>query len=528
MKRTTRMGTGAVATAAALLGAGVITSAPANAHGYVEGPVSRTAACNLGLNTGCGSLVYEPQSLEGPKGYPAGGPADGQIASAGGLFGGLLDQQSSDRWYKNDITTGPLLIDWKYTAPHSTAKWHYYMTKPGWNPNAPLDRGDFELIADVQHDGSKAITNPDHTITIPADRSGYHVILAVWDIADTVNSFYNVIDVNVVGQGVADTTPPSIPMELVADDVTTMSASLDWADSTDDSGVVRYEVYRNGTLVGTTSQSEFIDTNLAPSSSYEYLVVALDPSGNTSAASSALQISTLDRPAVDTVAPSVPEYLHSMGTTENSVKLMWLASSDDSGVVTYIVERDGVEFARTGMRMLTDSGLAAGTTYTYTVRAVDAAGNVSAASNELVIATKAPVAPAPEPTPAPQPTPAPLPSTGGSWNPSGSYVTGDTVTYNGVTYRAVQSHTGVGDPNWITAPSLWAAITDAPAPESVPNPTPAPEVAPQPTEGAWSPTGTYAAGDRVTFGGATFEAVQSHAGVGDPNWIYAPSLWKQV
>jgi chitin-binding protein len=528
MKRTTRMGTGAAATAAILLGAGVITSAPASAHGYVEGPVSRTAACNLGLNTGCGSLIYEPQSLEGAKGFPAGGPADGQIASAGGLFGGLLDQQSSDRWYKNDITTGPLLIDWKYTAPHSTAKWHYYMTKQGWDPNAPLDRGDLELITEVRHDGSRAVTNPDHTITIPADRSGYHVILAVWDIADTVNAFYNVIDVNVVGEGVADTTPPSIPVELIADDVTTMSASLDWADSTDDSGVVRYEVYRNGTLVGTTSQSEFIDTNLAPSASYEYSIVALDPSGNASAVSSALQVITLDRPSVDTVAPTVPEFLHSMGTTENSVKLMWLASSDDSGAVSYIVERDGVEFARTGMRMLTDSGLTAGTTYTYTVRAVDPSGNVSEASNQLVIATKAPVTPeptpVPEPEPTPEPTPAPVPN--GNWNPSGSYAAGDTVTYNGVTYRAVQSHTGVGDPNWITAPSLWAVVGSAS--EVAPQPAPEPEPAPQPAARAWSATATYSAGDRVTFGGATFEAVQSHTGVGDPNWIYAPSLWKQV
>src|SRR6056297_2620408 len=94
MKRTTRMGTGAAATVAVLLGTGVITSAPASAHGYVEGPLSRSAACNLGLNTGCGSLIYEPQSLEGLKGFPSGGPADGQIASAGGLFGGLLDEQT--------------------------------------------------------------------------------------------------------------------------------------------------------------------------------------------------------------------------------------------------------------------------------------------------------------------------------------------------------------------------------------------------------------------------------------------------
>lgn len=70
MKRKTRMGTGAAATAAVLIGTGVITSAPASAHGYVEGPLSRSAACNIGLNTDCGSIVYEPQSLEALKGFP--------------------------------------------------------------------------------------------------------------------------------------------------------------------------------------------------------------------------------------------------------------------------------------------------------------------------------------------------------------------------------------------------------------------------------------------------------------------------
>ncbi|MGP2688349.1 lytic polysaccharide monooxygenase, partial [Serratia nevei] len=35
-----------------------------------------------------------------------------------------------------------------------------------------------------------------HQCNIPADRSGSHVILAVWDIADTANAFYQAIDVN--------------------------------------------------------------------------------------------------------------------------------------------------------------------------------------------------------------------------------------------------------------------------------------------------------------------------------------------
>jgi len=514
MKRTARMGTGAAATAAVLIGTGVITSAPASAHGYVEGPLSRSAACNVGLNTDCGSIVYEPQSLETLKGFPEAGPADGQIASAGGLFGGVLDEQTADRWYKNEVTTGPLLMDWKYTAPHSTAKWHYYMTKPGWDPNAPLTRDDLELIAEVQHDGSKAITNPDHMISVPQNRSGYHVILAVWDIADTVNAFYNVIDVNVVGEGTPDTEPPSIPMGLDVVAVTSNSVSLDWSDSYDE-GSVTYVIYRDGQRIGASSASDFVDLDVVADTTYDYTVVATDLAGNTSGSSAILTAVTDPAPEIDDQAPTVPGYLHSMGVTQDSIRLMWNASSDNGGTVEYLVFRDGVQIARTPMTMLTDSALSAGTGYQYTVRAVDDAGNISADSNLLEVTTEA--------APAPQPEPQPEPVAGGTWNPSATYAVGDEVTYAGQTYRAVQSHTGIGDPNWITAPSLWAVIDAALQPEPQPEPTPEPAPA-----GEWSAAGSYITGDRVTHNGATYQAVQSHTGNGDPNWIYAPSLWKQV
>lgn len=95
---------------ACVLAAGVtaITMIPqsAYAHGFVEKPSSRAALCsqNYGaLNLNCGNVMYEPQSLEAPKGFPDGGPIDGEIASAGGLFGGILDQQTSNRWFKNTI-----------------------------------------------------------------------------------------------------------------------------------------------------------------------------------------------------------------------------------------------------------------------------------------------------------------------------------------------------------------------------------------------------------------------------------------
>ncbi len=56
----------------------------------------------------------------------------------------------------------------------------------------------------MKNDGG---VRPETTVTleanVPTDRSGYHLILAVWEIADTGNAFYQVIDVNLVNNGLA-------------------------------------------------------------------------------------------------------------------------------------------------------------------------------------------------------------------------------------------------------------------------------------------------------------------------------------
>lgn len=183
------------------------------AHGYIEQPASRAykGSNALGLNTNVGSAQYEPQSIEALKGYPAAGPADGHIAS-GGLAGfAPLDDQTSTRWHKTDIKTGALKVQWKLTAQHATASWKYYMTKQGWNPNEPLKRSALQEIAVINDNGAKPAATVSHTINIPSDRSGYHVILGVWDISDTANAFYQVIDVNVTGQGNGGTSPTPTP-----------------------------------------------------------------------------------------------------------------------------------------------------------------------------------------------------------------------------------------------------------------------------------------------------------------------------
>jgi len=434
----------ALLTPVALLGATLALASPAQAHGYVSGPYSRAAACKLGLNTNCGNIVYEPQSLEAPKGFPASGPADGRIASAGGAFP-ALDQQTYGRWYKNAISTGPLTIDWTYTAPHRTSQWSYYMTKQSWDPNAPLKRADLELIATVAHDGSAANSRPAHKIVVPANRSGYHVILAIWDVADTVNAFYNVIDVN-VNPGAADFTAPTVPTQLRTTAISSSTVDLTWAASSDNVAVTSYSVLRDGVVVGTSNSTRFADTGLIAGRTYSYTVRANDLAGNISAMSAPVIAQTTPAaPAPDVQAPTAPGGLHSMGVTEGTVDLMWSASTDNVAVTSYTVLRDGVPVAQTTSTSYLDTGLRAGTGYTYQVVANDAAGNSSAGSAAFTVTTSS-VTSNPSPGAAP------------AWSATGRYAVGDVVAYGGATYRCIQAYQGYGDPNWILAPSLWTRL----------------------------------------------------------------------
>jgi glucosylceramidase len=91
----------------------------------------------------------------------------------------------------------------------------------------------------------------------------------------------------------------------------------------------------------------------------------------------------------DTTPPSTPTNLAASGTTASSTTLTWGASTDNVGVSGYQVLRNGTQIATTGGTSYTDTGLSASTTYSYTVKAYDAAGNVSAASNTATVTTSA-------------------------------------------------------------------------------------------------------------------------------------------
>ncbi|TBX30575.1 chitin-binding protein [Enterococcus durans] len=166
------------------------------AHGYVTSPGSRayfgTAAAG-NLNQNVGRAQWEPQSIEAPKNTFI----DGKLASAGVTGFEPLDEQTATRWHKSVINPGNLTISWNLTVQHRTSTWDYYITKTGWNPNTPLKISDFELIAQIDDKATVPPKIVNQTITVPQDRKGYHVILAVWNISDTTNAFYQAIDVNI-------------------------------------------------------------------------------------------------------------------------------------------------------------------------------------------------------------------------------------------------------------------------------------------------------------------------------------------
>ena len=89
--------------------------------------------------------------------------------------------------------------------------------------------------------------------------------------------------------------------------------------------------------------------------------------------------------AADTTPPSTPKNLRVTSSSSSQISIAWDASSDDVGVSSYVVVRDGARLARVEAPSTTyrDTSVDSGTSYTYRVRARDAAGNRSKISRKL-------------------------------------------------------------------------------------------------------------------------------------------------
>jgi hypothetical protein len=97
------------------------------------------------------------------------------------------------------------------------------------------------------------------------------------------NDFSRYWHVKLAPYGAVDETPPTIPSQLVGYSLAHDSIHLKWEAAYDlETGVAEYRIYRDGKLVGTTQQLEWVDHDLKELSKYQYSVTAVNFHGKES------------------------------------------------------------------------------------------------------------------------------------------------------------------------------------------------------------------------------------------------------
>ena len=192
-----------------------------------------------------------------------------------------------------------------------------------------------------------------------------------------------------------DLEAPSAPSNLAASAITQSTLTLTWTTSTDNVAVSGYDVYQNGIKINASTiiSTTFHVSGLVALTSYDFYVIAKDLAGNSSDASNTVNVIT-----PDTGSPTAPTGLASSNLTATSLTLNWNASTDNIAVVGYDVYQNGARINAVPVTVTNYNvtGLSQATSYSYFVRAFDAANNVSANSNTLNVTTpdiQAPSAP---------------------------------------------------------------------------------------------------------------------------------------
>ncbi|MFF4783091.1 fibronectin type III domain-containing protein [Streptomyces griseorubiginosus] len=156
-------------------------------------------------------------------------------------------------------------------------------------------------------------------------------------------------------------------------------------------GIDRYEVYRGTTKVQDVPASQhMVDvTRLRPATRYVFSVRARDTEGRLGPPSPQVRATTPAAVAADRSAPTRPDELRGRTAGSRAVQLSWSASSDDRDVVSYDIYQGGSKIHSVGgaQTAAVVTGLRPGTRYSFTVRARDAAGNLSPAAPDVRLST---------------------------------------------------------------------------------------------------------------------------------------------
>ncbi|WP_435232394.1 lytic polysaccharide monooxygenase auxiliary activity family 9 protein [Streptomyces althioticus] len=190
-----------------------LAAAPAAAHGSMGDPVSRvfqcfgegpesptSEACKAAVAAGGTQALYD---WNGVRIGDAGGRhqeliPDGKLCSAGNEAFKGLDLARAD-WPATSVSGGDHTFKYRVTAPHK-GTFTVYITKPGYDPAQPLAWNDLDLANPVATSTDPAAVDGFYTFsgTLP-ERSGQHLLYAVWQRSDSPEAFYSCSDVTFGG-----------------------------------------------------------------------------------------------------------------------------------------------------------------------------------------------------------------------------------------------------------------------------------------------------------------------------------------
>ena len=167
--------------------------APASAHGYVIYPPSRQARCSIGEVPDCGSVRYEPQSVDGLKGsFKCNG--DGQ------RFRELNDDAIWEPYFYSVASNiESITFTWSLHTAHRTSLWEYFLITESNTLLTSFNGHNETPTAIVQHQ-------------VPLKGyTGRQTVLARWDIGDTPAAFYSCVDFD-IEDSLADAAPAQRPI----------------------------------------------------------------------------------------------------------------------------------------------------------------------------------------------------------------------------------------------------------------------------------------------------------------------------
>ncbi|MFI6208652.1 lytic polysaccharide monooxygenase [Streptomyces sp. NPDC051041] len=192
-------------------------AAPASAHGSMGDPVSRvsqcyaegpespaSAACRAAVAAGGTQALYDWNGIRigDADGRHRELIPDGKLCSAGNEEFKGLDLARAD-WPATEVRSGSYTFAYRATAPHR-GTFTVYLTKPGYDPSRPLGWGDLDLADPVATVTDPVASGGSYRFsgTLP-ERSGRHVLYAVWQRSDSPEAFYSCSDVTFGGSGAA-------------------------------------------------------------------------------------------------------------------------------------------------------------------------------------------------------------------------------------------------------------------------------------------------------------------------------------